>query len=316
MTTNPAGTRSATHGPEQGRTPLRIIKRKKTGQILLAIVLAALAISLIINVALNPNMQWPVMWSYVFNAQVLQGLWTTIVLTVICMIAGSILGVLLATMALSENPVLRVVSTGYVWIFRGTPLLVQLILWYNLAAIFPKLGIGIPFTSLGISIDTNSAITGFVAALLGFTLNEAAYMSEIVRASIGAVDTGQAEAAKSIGMTGSMSMRRIVLPQAMRVLVPPTANQAINMLKATSLVAFIAGGDLLTAIQNIYSVNFAVIPLLLTACFWYLVIVSIASVGQHLLEKKVGRGFTTFAAEAAIALAPANVPASQKDDQK
>lgn len=312
MTTNPTGTVSGTHEPGHHPPALRILKKRKTGQIVLAAVLAILAASLIINVAVNPNMQWPVMWEYVFNPQVLQGLWTTIVLTVICMIGGSILGVLLAMMALSENPVLRAVSTGYVWIFRGTPLLVQLILWYNLAAIFPTLGVGIPFTAFGISVDTNTVVTGFVAAVLGFTLNEAAYMSEIVRASIGAVDTGQAEAAKSIGMTGGMAMVRIVLPQAMRVLVPPTANQAINMLKATSLVAFIAGGDLLTAVQNIYSVNFAVIPLLLTACFWYLVIVTVASVGQHYLEKKVGKGFTTFTAEAALAIPPVD----PKDEKK
>lgn len=282
--------------------PLRVIRRKKTGQVILAAFLTVALGSLILSLATNPNLQWPVMWEYVWNAEVLKGLLVTIELTVICMIGGSLLGVLLATMALSENKVLRVVSNGYVWIFRGTPLLVQLILWYNLAAVFPTLGIGIPFTNIGLAVDTNTAINGFIAALLGFTLNEAAYMSEIVRSSIGAVDTGQAEAAKSIGMTGSMTMRRIVLPQAMRVLVPPTSNQAIGMLKSTSLVAFIAGGDLLTAVQNIYSVNFAVFPLLLTACFWYLVVVSVASVGQHLLEKRVGRGFTTFSVEAAVTL--------------
>ncbi|HKU26162.1 MAG TPA: amino acid ABC transporter permease [Candidatus Sulfotelmatobacter sp.] len=284
------------------RPPLRVIRRRKTGQILLAVILAALLGSLIFSVAGNSNLQWGVMWEYVWNAEVLKGLLVTIELTVICMISGSLLGILLATMALSDNAVLRVASIGYVWIFRGTPLLVQLILWYNLAAVFPTLGFGIPFTSIGLAVDTNTAINGFVAAVLGFTLNEAAYMSEIVRSSIGAVDTGQSEAAKSIGMTGAMTMRRIVLPQAMRVLVPPTSNQAISMLKSTSLVAFISGGDLLTAVQNIYSVNFAVFPLLLTACFWYLVVVSLASIGQHMLEKKVGRGFTTFRTEAASVL--------------
>jgi polar amino acid transport system permease protein len=303
MTTKSAGAVQALED-QRPPAPLRIIRRKKTGQLVLAAVLVVVMISLVVNLAGNPNLQWPTVWEYVWNPQVLQGLWTTIVLTAICMVAGSVLGVVLATMALSENGVLRAVSFGYVWIFRGTPLLVQLILWYNLAAIFPTLGVGIPFTDIGISVDTNTAITGFVAALLGFTLNEAAYMSEIVRASIGSVPPGQAEAAKSIGMTSGRTMHRIVLPQAMRVLVPPTANQAINMLKATSLVAFIAGGDLLTAVQNIYSVNFAVIPLLLTACFWYLAIVSVASIGQHFLEKKVGKGFTTFTAEAALAAGP------------
>ncbi|MFJ6538423.1 amino acid ABC transporter permease [Paenarthrobacter sp. NPDC091711] len=311
MTTTPTGATPLTQEPSS-RRPLRIIRKKKTGQVILAVAMTVLVAALVLNLAGNPNMQWSTMWEHVWDPQVLKGLWTTVVLTVICMITGTLLGVLLATMALSNNKVLRVISVGYVWIFRGTPLLVQLIIWYNLAAIFPTLGIGIPFTSLGISIDTNTAITGFVAALLGFTLNEAAYMSEIVRASIGAVDTGQAEAAKSIGMGSGMTMRRIVLPQAMRVLVPPTANQAISMLKATSLVAFIAGGDLLTAVQDIYSVNFAVIPLLLTACFWYLVVVSIASIGQHFLERKVGKGFTTFTAESALA----GIPATEKGEAK
>ena len=304
MTTIPTGATPLAQ-EQASRRPLRIIRKKKTGQVVLAAIMTILVDTLILNLAGNPHMQWAMMWEHVWDPQVLKGLWTTIVLTVVCMIAGTLLGVLLATMALSKNRVLRVIAVGYVWIFRGTPLLVQLIIWYNLAAIFPTLGIGIPFTGIGFSVDTNTVISGFVAALLGFTLNEAAYMSEIVRASIGAVDTGQAEAAKSIGMSGGMTMRRIVLPQAMRVLVPPTANQAISMLKATSLVAFIAGGDLLTAVQDIYSVNFAVIPLLLTACFWYLVVVTLASVGQHFLEKKVGKGFTTFAAESVLAVVPA-----------
>ncbi|MGF0313483.1 amino acid ABC transporter permease [Rhodococcus sp. IEGM1428] len=294
--------------------PLLIEGRRKYGQYVSAAVLLLLSAMLLWSLAKNPNMQWNVAWSYLFNIDILAGLVNTIVLTVICMILGVVLGTLLAIMRLSANPVLRTVSYLYVWIFRGTPLLVQLIFWYNLALIFKVLGVGIPFTDISISTPTNTLITGFVAAILGFTLNEAAYMAEIMRSGISSVDPGQREAALSSGMTESLAMRRITLPQAMRVIVPPTANQAINMLKATSLVAFISGGDLLSRVQDIYAVNFKVIPLLLTACFWYLVLTTIASIGQHYLERSVGKGFTSFTDHAeAVAVEQNNPPARPSD---
>lgn len=279
-------------------SPLKLAPRRHYAQVIGAVVVLLLAFLLVQSLALNENMQWSTVWQYLWNDQVRQGIVTTLVLTVVCMVMGTVLATVLAVMRLSKNRVLSTVAFCYIWFFRGTPLLVQLIFWYNLAALFPVLGIGIPFTSISAGVSTNVVITAFVAAVLGFTLNEAAYMSEIVRAGIQSVNVGQREAALSTGMTERQCMARIVLPQAMRVIVPPTANQAIGLLKATSLVAFIAGGDLLSAVQDIYAVNFAVIPLLVVASIWYLVIVSVASVGQYYLERRVGKGFTHFSEEA------------------
>ncbi|MEO8925266.1 MAG: amino acid ABC transporter permease [Caldimonas sp.] len=276
------------------RFPLKLAPQRHYVQVVAAVVVLLLAFLLARSLALNDNMQWGMVWKYLGNTQVRQGIVTTIGLTVLCMVMGTILATILAVMRLSNNRVLSTVSFAYTWVFRGTPLLVQLIFWYNLAALFPVLSIGIPFTDIHAGVSTNTVITPFIAAVLGFTLNEAAYMSEIVRAGIQSVNIGQREAALSTGMTEGQSMTHIVLPQALRVIVPPTANQAINLLKATSLVAFIAGDDLLSAVQNIYAVNFAVIPLLVVASIWYLIIVSVASVGQYYLEHRVGRGVTNF----------------------
>lgn len=276
------------------RFRLKLAPRRHYLQIVAAVVVLLLAFLLAQSLARNDNMQWEVVWKHLWNTEVRAGVVTTLVLTGLCMVLGTTLATILAVMRLSENRVLSTVSFAYIWVFRGTPLLVQLIFWYNLAALFPVLAVGIPLTNLGVGVSTNVVITPFVAAVLGFALNEAAYMSEIVRAGIQSVNVGQREAALSTGMTERQSMMRIVLPQALRVIVPPTANQAINLLKATSLVAFIAGSDLLSAVQNIYAVNFAVIPLLVVASIWYLVIVSVASVGQYYLERWVGRGVTTF----------------------
>jgi polar amino acid transport system permease protein len=202
------------------------------------------------------------------------------------MLIGIVLGVVVAVMRLSTNPVLKYVSFAFVWLFRGTPVLVQLIIWFNLALIFPHIGPGFA------QADTNHVITPFVAALLGLGLNEAAYMSEIVRAGILSVDPGQTEAAHALGMTRTLMMRRIVLPQAMRIIIPPTGNETITMLKTTSLVAVIAANDLLTRAQAIYSSNYAVFELLLVASFWYLALTSVASVFQYFLERRFARGFS------------------------
>jgi len=181
-------------------------------------------------------------------------------------------------------------AIGYGWLFRGIPVLVQLIFWYNLALLFPRLSIGLPFTPWGVGVGTNAVITGFSAAVLGLGLNEAAYMAEIIRAGIIGVDAGQAEAARALGMRQPQVLRHVILPQAMRVIVPPTANQIILMLKATSLTAFIAGGDLLTQAEGIYSNNFQVIPLLIDASLWYISLTAVATLAQQMLERQVGRG--------------------------
>jgi polar amino acid transport system permease protein len=244
----------------------------------------ALGVGLAFALATNENIDWSAVGGYLFDGAILSGLLVTIELTVLSMVIGIALGIVLAVMRLSSNPVLVTLSTGYTWFFRGTPLLVQIIFWFNIALLFPRLNLGV------VDASTNTLITPFVAALLGLALNEAAYMAEIARAGISSVDRGQTEAAHALGFRPGQTMRRIVLPQAMRVIVPPTGNETIAMLKNTSLVAVIAAQDLLTKAQAIYSRTFEVVELLIVASLWYLVLTTVASVGQYQLEQRFARG--------------------------
>jgi polar amino acid transport system permease protein len=242
------------------------------------------------SAARNPKVGWGQVGTYMFNGTILSGVVTTIELTVICQLIGIVLGIGLGLCWVSGNPLLRGISVMYSWLFRGTPVLVQLILWFNLGLIFPQLSIGVPFTSLNVSVTTNTIITAFVASVLALGLNEGAYMMEIVRGGILSVNRGQVEAALALGMPPRRALFRIVLPQTLPAVVPPTGNQLVHMLKGTSLVAFVAGGDLLTRAQGIYSNNYAVIPLLIVASVWYLAMTLVISFFQRLLERRVGRG--------------------------
>ena len=215
---------------------------------------------------------------------------TTLLIAVIAQVLGVLLGLLAALAGRSRNLVLKGISGLYVWVFRGTPVLVQLLFWSFIAAVYPKISLGIPFGPSLISQDANSLITPFVAAILGLGLNEGAYMSEIVRAGLLSVDEGQTEAAQALGMSRMQTLRRIVLPQAMRVIIPPTGNETISMLKTSSLVSVIAFTELLYASQLIYSQNYKQIPLLIVASAWYLFLTSILSFGQYYLERHYARG--------------------------
>jgi polar amino acid transport system permease protein len=260
------------------------------GQWLAAVVVVALLVMLGIALYQNPNIDHPTIKSYLTSETILDGLVVTIKLTVISMLVGLVLGVLLAVFRLSNNRILRGASWIYVWAFRGTPLLVQILIWGNFGLLFKHLAIGIPFTHIiWAQVDTNTVLTGFVASILGLGLNESAYMAEVVRGGILAIDPGQAEAARAMGMNRRLTMWRIVLPQAARVIIPPMGNQVINLLKASSLVSVIAGGDLLTSAQNISAANLRVIEMLLVATFWYFVIISVTSVGQFFLERRLAR---------------------------
>jgi len=244
-----------------------------------------------INMAVtNPNFEWDVIAANLFNNMILRGVWATIWITVVAMIVGIILGVVLAVMRLSPNPLLSNVAYGYIWFFRGTPVLVQLIFWFNLAVLVPNISLGIPFGPTFVSWDTNSVITPFVAALLGLALNEAAYMAEISRAGIQSVDEGQVEASSALGMSRAQTMRRIVLPQAMRVIIPPTGNEVISMLKTTSLVSVVAMPELFYNTQQIYARTYQTIPLLIVASIWYLILTSVLTTGQFYIERHYGRG--------------------------
>ncbi|WP_428951101.1 amino acid ABC transporter permease [Streptomyces sp. cg35] len=258
----------------------------------IAALAALLAVGgLIGSLARNANLHWDIVGDYLFEGLIFDGLVTTLWLTAAAMALGLVLGTLLAVLRLSQNPVLYGLSTLFVWIFRGTPLLVQIIFWGYAAALYKKVLIGIPFTDITFfSGDTNALLTPSVAALLALGLNEAAYASEIVRAGIQSVDPGQTEAAHSLGMRPALTMRRIVLPQAMRVIIPPMGNETINMLKMTALVSVIAAHDLMSNIQDVYAQNYQVIPMLMVASLWYLALVSLLSLPQAWLERRYGRG--------------------------
>ncbi len=263
---------------------------RRTGRWIAAAIVLVIAVSLVRSVVTSPGFQWGVVGEYLFDHRILAGLVVTIELTVISMAIGVVLGVVLAVMRLSPNPLLSRASWLYIFFFRGTPVLVQLLFWYNIAALYPQIALGIPFGPAFVHPDANTLITAFRAAVLGLGLNEGAYMAEIVRAGIISVDQGQTDAAQSLGMTRVQTLRRIVLPQAMRVIIPPTGNETISMLKTTSLASVITVTELLYAAQLIYSSNFKIIPLLIVASIWYLVCTSVLYVGQHYLERYYGRG--------------------------
>jgi polar amino acid transport system permease protein len=223
---------------------------------------------------------------------IIGGARNTVILAVLAQMIGVVLGVVLASMRLSRNPVASASSWVYIWFFRGTPVLVQLFFWFTAVPLaFHEIGVGLPFTHLVLwHTRTTDFITSFTAALVGLSLNEGAYMAEIVRAGILAVDEGQHEAAQALGMTNFQTMGRIVLPQAMRVIVPPTGNEFISMLKTTSLASTIVYAELLRRASDIYSSNLHPIELLVVASAWYLLMTTIASIGQYYLERRLARG--------------------------
>ena len=248
--------------------------------------------------------QWGVVGHYLFAPSVLRGIRVTLELTVIAMVAGVIIGIVLAVMRLSPNRLLSATAWVYIWFFRGTPVLVQLVFWYvGISYLYQHIAIGasvaLPFVTVHLpfwqsltTLNSNTLVTSFVAGALGLSLNEGAYMSEIVRAGIISVDEGQTEAAASLGMSKGLTLRRIVLPQAMRVIIPPTGNETISMLKTTSLVSVIAVVDLFQATQNISNTNYEVVPLLMVASLWYLFFTSVMTIGQFYVERYYARGST------------------------
>ena len=269
---------------------IKAIPVRHPGRWVAAAIILYLSAALVKSVATNPRFEWGIIRHYFTSSRVLQGLVTTLELTVLCMAIGIVIGILLAVMRLSANPLVSGASWLYIWLFRGTPVLVQILFWGFIAALYPTLSLGIPLGPQFVHFSANSAITPFVAGMLALGLNEGAYMAEIVRAGIISVEEGQTEAAQSLGMTRLQTMRRIVLPQAMRVIVPPTGNETISMLKTTSRVSVIAVTDLLYSVQLIYAVNYKTIPLLIVASIWYLIVTTVLSFGQYYLERYFGRG--------------------------
>jgi polar amino acid transport system permease protein len=267
-----------------------IVRLRHPGRWAAAAALVVLAAMFVHFLVASPALNWELVAGYLFEKSIMQGLLMTLRLTVVAMLVGLVLGTVLAVMRLSENPLVRGVAAGYVWLFRGTPILVQLLFWFFLGSVLPQLSVGVPFGPELVSWPTNTLITQFTAAILGLGLNEAAYMAEIVRAGIGSVDRGQTEAAEALGMSPFTTYRRVVLPQAARLIVPPTGNETIQMLKLTSLVLVIGLPELTTSAQLIYGRNFQQIPLLIVASIWYLVLTTILTLVQNRIERRMSRG--------------------------
>jgi polar amino acid transport system permease protein len=243
-----------------------------------------------INGVKRERFEWSVIDRFFTAPLILRGLALTVEITLIAMAGGVALGVVLAVMRLSPNRVVSSFAWAYIWFFRGTPVLVQLLFWYNASYIFPTFSLGVPFGPALAHVNLNATLTPFVAASLGLSLNEGAYMSEIVRAGILSVDEGQTEAALSLGMSRLAMLRLIVLPQAMRVIIPPTGNETISMLKTTSLASVVTLGELLFQAEQIMAANYKTIPLYIVASLWYLIVTTIMMVGQYYIERHYARG--------------------------
>lgn len=265
---------------------MEFVPKRHSGRWIAAILVAFILGYLIWSIFAAPAMRWEVVWEYLFNDKILEGVRNTIFMTILATLIGVAVGTAIAVMRLSPNPVLWSVAGLYQWFFRGTPTLVQLIFWFNLSSIIPRIEIPL----LGIDLDTNEVMSPLLASLLGLGLNFGAYYSEIVRAGILSVDEGQTDAAKAFGLSRVQTLTGVVLPQAMRVIIPPTGNELIGMLKFTSLASVVSFNELLRNTGDIYNQTFQVIPMLIVASIWYLVLTTILSVGQFFIERHFARG--------------------------
>lgn len=268
----------------------RLVPSRRPGQWVGAAAVLLLAAMLVHALATNGRFQWPVVGDYFLSGAVMRGLALTLWLTAAVMACGFLLGIGLAAMRLSSNPVLRTLSFGYVWLVRSVPPLVQLLFWYEIASLYPQLSLGIPFGHEFVTVRTAHLFTGILAAFVGLTVDIAAFSAEIVRGGILSVERGQSEAAEALGLSRGRIFRRIVLPQAMPAIVPATGNLLIGLLKATSIVSVIAVQDLLYSVQLIYQQNFLIMPLLMVATLWYIILTTLLSVGQYFIERYYARG--------------------------
>lgn len=269
---------------------LRIVPARHPGR-WLAVAVVALLLSMVVSSLLtNARWEWSVVFQYLTWPSVLSGLWGTVRLTAVAAVIGFGLGTVLALMRLSRSPLLQSVSWGYTWIFRSVPLILQLLLWYNLAYLYPTLSLGIPFGPEVLHFGTLDVINKFGAAVLGLGLSQAAYSAEIIRAGILSVDQGQHEAAAALGIPRARQSTRIVLPQAMRTIVPTSVNEIIGLVKGTSVVYVLAYGELFYTIGVIYGRNLKVVPLLMVAAIWYLIITTVITIVQFYVERHYAKG--------------------------
>ena len=276
-----------TTSPYEG---LRVVGARHPGRWAATAVVAVLLAMVLHSLITNPRWEWGVVWAYLGEVSIVEGVWMTIKLTLITAVLGFALGTVLALMRLSQSPLLRAVSWGYTWVFRSVPLILQLLLWYNLAYLYQSLDVGIPFGPSFGSFETLSLIDKFGAAILGLGLHQAAYSAEIVRAGILSVDQGQHEAAASLGIPRRRQSTRIVLPQAMRTIVPTAVNEIIGLFKGTSIVYVLALGELFYTVSVIYGRTTRVLPMLVVAAVWYVVLTTVVTVVQFYVERYYAKG--------------------------
>ncbi|MBC7441238.1 MAG: amino acid ABC transporter permease [Ramlibacter sp.] len=292
-TTNPNPSGGVIRPPAEPErsVPIKAIKLRHPWRMVFAVLLVLIFVIVIVDAAFRPAFDWPSVATYLFDRRISQAALVTLELTVYSMAIAIVLGVILAVMRLSPNPVVKSLAWFYLWVFRGTPVYVQLTIWGLISLIYSSIDIGIPLMEPWVSFQTQAALNTFTLAIIGLALNEAAYMAEIVRAGLLAVDPGQEEAATALGMSWSQTMTRVILPQSMRVIIPPTGNEVISMLKTTSLVTAVPFSfELFTRSRDISAETFNPIPLLIVASIWYLFFTSILMVGQYFLEKRFARG--------------------------
>lgn len=270
-------------------TVLKRAKRRRPGLLVanaIVLVLAAMAVTTIFT---NPRFEWETVAKYFFEIRVLKGIGVSIGMTAVTMALSLVSGTLVALMRMGDSRLMSTVAAAFIWVFRSIPMLVQLLFWYNLAALFPTLSLGIPWGPRFITFDSNSVIGPLTAAIIGLTLHETAYIAELIRSGLLAVPDGQRQAASALGLAPAQIFFRVTLPQALRVIVPPMGNELISLLKATSLVSVITLADLLYSVQLIYAKNFQTVPLLIVAAIWYMIITGVITLLQQRLERRLGR---------------------------
>ncbi|WNO76675.1 amino acid ABC transporter permease [Streptomyces sp. AM8-1-1] len=299
LTTDPAPPGATVTGPGAGHqappashdpATLKVVSARHYARWAAAAAVTVLIAQFVHGLVTNPVWEWGVFSDYVLSETIVQAVLVTLQLTAYATVLGFVLGTVLAFMRLSRSPVLQTVAWTYVWIFRSIPMIVQLVFWFNLGALYKELGVGIPFGPVFWSVDSNSLIGTIGAALIGLSLHQAAYAAEIVRGGVISVDHGQLEAAASLGIPRLRQIRRIVLPQAMRAILPTAGNEIIGLLKGTSVVYVMAIGELFYQVQVVYGRNGRVIPLLMVATAWYVVLTSVLSVAQYYVERRYARG--------------------------
>jgi polar amino acid transport system permease protein len=276
--------------PPDDPASLRVVPARHHARWAAALAVVVLAAQFVHGLATDPVWEWHVFRDYVLSETIVQAVRVTLQLTAYATVLGFLLGTVLAFMRLSRSPVLRTVAWTYIWVFRSIPMIVQLVFWFNLSALYQELGVGIPFGPVFWSVDSNSLIGTIGAAVIGLSLRQAAYAAEVVRGGVVSVDPGQLEAAAALGIPRLRQIRRIVLPQAMRAILPTAGNETIGLLKGTSVVYVMAIGELFYQVQVVYGRNGRVIPLLLVATAWYVVLTSLLSVAQYYVERHFARG--------------------------